>query len=176
MNAVSIMAWLATVLAGIGGGLLALGTRIPSAPLAGALLGAGLVSLSQMWPKLNWPPGTRTVLEIAVGTVIGSGLTVTAFRELRQLWRPALFIVLALLTTGLVVGFLSSRFLGMNLITALLASTPGGSTGMSLVGEELGVGAAVTALHTIRLVIVLTLLPVVVGLLTSQNHPPMGDP
>ena len=125
-------------------------------------------------PKPDWPHGTRTVLEIAIGTVIGSSLSVTVFSELRHLWWPALFITLALLASGLAVGVLSSKLLGINLVTALLGSAPGGLTGMSLVGEELGVGAAVVALHTVRLITVLTLLPVVVRFLMSQGHPPAG--
>ena len=58
------------LLAGLGGGLLALRTGIPAAPLAGALLGAGLVSMSGRWDVAHWPPGTRTGLEIAIGTVM----------------------------------------------------------------------------------------------------------
>ena len=174
MSAATALACLATALAGIAGGLLVLWTRIPSAPLAGAMLGAGLMSVSQLLPKPDWPPGTRTALEIAIGTVIGSSLSVTAFSELRHLWRPALFITLALLASGLAVGILSSKLLGLNLVTALLGAAPGGLTGMSLVGEELGVGAAVVALHTLRLITVLTLLPVVVRLLMSRHHPPTG--
>ena len=58
---------LAYVMAGLGGGLLALRSGIPAAPLAGALLGAGLVSLSGRLEPAQWPLGTRTVLEIGCG-------------------------------------------------------------------------------------------------------------
>ena len=137
---------LAYVLAGIGGGLLALRTGIPAAPLAGALLGAGLLSMSGKLEAANWPAGTRTALEIGIGTVIGTGLTATAFSELKQLWRPALLITLTLVMTGLVVGLWCSRLLGMDPLIALLGAAPGGISGMSLVGAEFGVGAAVAAL------------------------------
>ncbi|MBM5793656.1 MAG: hypothetical protein FJ057_06925 [Cyanobacteria bacterium K_DeepCast_0m_m1_088] len=48
---------------------------------------------------------------------------------------------------------------------ALLGPAPGGISGMSLVGSEFGVGAAVAALHAVRLVSVLVVLPLVVKLL-----------
>ena len=62
-------------LAGAGGGLLAQRTGIPSAGLVGALVGAALVSMSGRLELAQWPAGTQTFLQIAIGTVIGTGLT-----------------------------------------------------------------------------------------------------
>ncbi|MXY62879.1 MAG: AbrB family transcriptional regulator [Synechococcus sp. SB0665_bin_28] len=175
MDSVKLLPGLVTVLAGSGLGLLALGTRIPAAPLVGALLGAALVSLIPDLPAIHWPTGTRTTLEIAVGIVIGSGLTATTLQEMRHLWRPALFITLALLAAGIVVGACSSRLLGIKLTVGLLGAAPGGLTGMSLAGEELGAGATVAALHTVRLVTVLVVMPLLVRLLTmGQGGSPDG--
>jgi membrane AbrB-like protein len=162
-------------LAGAGGGLLALRTGIPAAPLAGALLGAGLLSMTGRLEVAQWPGGTRTILEIAIGTVIGTGLTNTALVELRQLWRPALLITLTLVLTGIVVGLWCSRLLGIDPVVALLGAAPGGISGMSLVGAEFGVGAAVAALHAVRLITVLLVLPLVVRLVLLPNgRPPTG--
>ena len=84
----------------------------------------------------DWPLGTRTALEIGIGTVIGTSLTATAFSELKQLWRPALLITLTLVMTGQRSG-LRSRLLGMDPLIALLGAAPGGISGMSLVGANL---------------------------------------
>ncbi len=160
------------LLAGLGGGLVAIRTGIPAAPLAGALLGAGLVSMSGKLETAQWPLGTRTVLEIAIGTVIGTSLTSTALAELRLLWRPAILITVTLVLTGLVVGLWCSRLLGIDPIVALLGAAPGGISGMSLVGAEFGVGAAVAALHAVRLITVLLVLPLVVRLVLSLGQTP----
>ena len=160
------------ILAGIGGGLLALRTGIPAAQLAGALLAAAGVSLSGRLEPASWPPGTRTVLEIAIGTVIGTSLTSSALQELRQLWRPALLITLTLVLAGLGIALLCTRLLGIDPVVALLGAAPGGISGMSLVGSEFGVGAAVAALHAIRLITVLIVLPLVVRLVVPQMDPP----
>ncbi|TGG96641.1 MAG: AbrB family transcriptional regulator [Aphanocapsa feldmannii 277cV] len=156
--------WLLYVLAGTAGGLLALATGIPAAPLVGALLGAGAVNALHWLPTVQWPSGTRTLLEIGIGTVIGTGLSAGARGELLQLWRPALLITMALVMTGVMVGLWSSRLLKIDPVTALLGAAPGGITGMSLVGEEMGVGAAVATLHAVRLLTVLVVLPLVVRL------------
>ena len=154
------------LLAGTTLGLLALLSGIPAAPLAGALLGAGLVSMSGKMELAQWPSGTRTVLEIGIGTVIGTGLTRASVDQLQALWRPALLITLTLVLTGVVIGLWSSRLLGIDPVVALLGAAPGGISGMSLVGAEFGVGAAVAALHAVRLITVLLVLPLVVRLLT----------
>ena len=132
------------LLAGTTLGLLALLSGIPAAPLAGALLGAGLVSMSGKVELADWPSGTRTALEIGIGTVIGTGLTRASLDQLQTLWRPALLITLTLVLTGVVVGLWSSRLLGIDPVVALLGAAPGGISGMSLVGAEFGVGETLT--------------------------------
>ena len=134
------------------------------------------MSLSGRLELAHWPTGTRTALEIAIGTVIGTSLTPAALQELRQLWKPAILITVALVMTGLVVGLCCSRLLGMDPLVALLGAAPGGISGMSLVGAEFGVGAAVAALHAVRLITVLLVLPLAVRLLIAGGvtPPPAG--
>ena len=157
------------LLAGTAVGLLALLSGIPAAPLAGALLGAGLLSMSGKLEPAAWPPGTRTALEIGIGTVIGTGFSRASLDQLQTLWRPALLITLTLVLTGIVVGLWSSRLLGIDPVIAVLGAAPGGISGMSLVGAEFGVGAAVAALHAVRLITVLLVAPLVVRLI-SPGH------
>jgi len=176
MDSVKYLPGLLTISAGLGLGLLALGTRIPAAPLVGALLGATLVRLVPNLPTIHWPTGTRTMVEIAVGIVIGSGLTTATLQEMRHLWRPAVLITLALLAAGIVVGWWSSRVLGIKLAVGLLGAAPGGLTGMSLAGEELGLGATVAALHTVRLLTVLVVMPLLVRFLTTGQGGSSGGP
>ncbi len=153
------------LLAGTGMGLLTLRTGIPAAPLAGALLGAGLVSMSGRLDIAEWPIGTRTAIEIGIGTILGTGLTKTALEDLQNLWRPALLITMTLVLTGVVIGLWSSRLLGIDPVVSLLGAAPGGISGMSLVGAEFGVGAAVATLHAVRLITVLLVLPLLVKFL-----------
>ena len=160
-----LMTLLIYVLAGISMGLLAICTGLPAAPLAGALLGAALVSMSGRVEIAQWPAGTRTVLEIGIGTVIGTGLTRASLEQLQSLWKPAVLITITLVMTGLVVGLWASRLLGVDPLITLLGAAPGGISGMSLVGANYGVGAAVAALHAVRLITVLLVLPLVVKLL-----------
>ena len=146
-------------------GVLALKTGIPAAPLAGALIGASILSISGRIDVAQWPSGTRTLLEIGIGTVIGTSLTKDAIVELQNLWKPAILITFTLVSTGLVVGLWTSRLLKVDIITTILGAAPGGISGMSLVGSEYVVGPAVATLHAVRLITVLLILPLVVKIL-----------
>jgi membrane AbrB-like protein len=153
------------LIAGGAFGALALKTGIPAAPLAGALIGASILSISGKVEAAAWPNGTRTILEIGIGTVIGTSLTKDALVELQTLWKPAILITFTLIITGLAIGLWTSRLLNVDIITTILGAAPGGISGMSLVGTEYGVGAAVATLHAVRLVTVLLILPLVVKML-----------
>jgi len=77
---------------------------------------------------------------------------------------------------GLLVGFFCSRLLGLDPLVALLGAAPGGISGMSLAGDEFGVGAPVAVLHAVRLITVLLVLPVAMRLLLASGitPPPSG--
>lgn len=146
-------------------GALTLKTGIPAAPLAGALIGASILSISGKIDPAVWPNGTRTILEIGIGTVIGTSLTKDSLIELQTLWKPALLITFTLIIAGLGIGLLTSKLLKSDLITTILGAAPGGISGMSLVGSEYGVGPAVATLHAVRLITVLLIIPLVVKML-----------
>ena len=150
------------LLAGSVFGALALKTGIPAAPLAGALIGASILSISGKVDTAEWPIGTRTILEIGIGTVIGTSLTKDSLVDLQILWKPAILITFTLVITGLAIGLWTSRLLNIDVITTILGAAPGGISGMSLVGSEYGVGAAVATLHAVRLITVLLILPLIV--------------
>ncbi len=153
------------LIAGGAFGALALKTGIPAAPLAGALIGVSILSISGKVEAAVWPNGTRTILEVGIGTVIGTSLTKESLVELQTLWKPAILITFTLIITGLAIGLWTSRLLNVDIITTILGAAPGGISGMSLVGTEYGVGAAVATLHAVRLVTVLLILPLVVKML-----------
>ena len=157
------------ILAGAGIGTLMIFTKIPAASLLGAIIGAGILSISGQIEVAEWPAGTKTALGIGIGTVIGTGINRQTLGELQNLWQPSLIITFSLLFTGFLIAFLISKFLGIDAKVAILGSAPGGTIGMSLIGAEFGVGAAVAALHAVRLITVLLLIPALINLLGLKS-------
>ena len=161
------------LLGGTALGLLMLSTGVPAAPLVGAIFGAGIIGMSGVIEIAEWPLGTRTLLQIGIGTVIGTGLTKEVVGELQSLWKPAILITITLIFTGLIVGLIASHLFGIDPLITLLGAAPGGISGMSLVGEEFGVGTGVAALHAVRLVTVLFVLPLIIKFIIPfdlSNH------
>mgnify|MGYP000901967575 CR=1 FL=1 len=115
----SLLTLLLYILSGAALGCLMLFTGIPAGPLLGAMLGAGLLSISGQLDVAAWPLGTKTVLGIGIGTVIGTGINKETLVELQLLWKPALVITFTLLIAGILVGLLISRFFGVEKIVAL---------------------------------------------------------
>ena len=105
-------------------GALALKTGIPAAPLAGALIGASILSISGKVDIAEWPIGTRTILEIGIGTVIGTSLTKDSLIDIQNLWKPAILITFTLVITGLAIGLWTSRLLKIDIITTILGAAP----------------------------------------------------
>ena len=103
-------------------GALALKTGIPAAPLAGALIGASILSISGKVDIAEWPIGTRTILEIGIGTVIGTSLTKDSLVDIQNLWKPAILITFTLVLTGLAIGLWTSRLLNLDVITTILGA------------------------------------------------------
>ena len=81
-----------------------------------------------------------------------------------------MIITFILLLTGFLIAFLISKFLGIDTTIAILGSAPGGTIGMSLIGSEYGIGAAVAALHTVRLITLLLLIPALLNLLGLKGN------
>ena len=166
----SFLTLLLYILAGAGLGTLMIFTGIPAASLLGAIIGTGILSASGQIDEAVWPLGTKTALGIGIGTVIGTTINQKTLGELQNLWKPALIITFILLLTGFLIAFLISKFLGIDTTIAILGSAPGGTIGMSLIGSEYGVGAAVAALHTVRLITLLLLIPALLNLLGLKGN------
>ena len=114
----------------------------------------------------EWPIGTRTILEIGIGTVIGTSLTKESLVDIQNLRMPAILITFTLVITGLAIGLWTSKLLNIDVITTILGAAPDGISGMSLLGSEYGVGAAVATLHAVKLITVLLILPLIVKCLS----------
>ena len=70
------------------------------------------------------PIGTRTILEIGIGTVIGTSLTKDSLVDIQNLWRPAILITFTLVMKELAIGLWTSRLLIIDVITTILRAAP----------------------------------------------------
>jgi hypothetical protein len=153
-------------LSGLALGLLFHLLGLPGGGVVGAMLGAGLYQLQAPEPA-PLPKGLDLLVQVLAGILIGLG-----FRK--DLLRPDLLPLAALsalvfLGTALALGLPVSRLSRLTwlpLKTLLFALAPGGITGMGPLSQaEGGNPALVGVFHTVRVFLLLLLVPLLARLL-----------
>ncbi|MGF1494484.1 MAG: AbrB family transcriptional regulator [Microcoleaceae cyanobacterium] len=150
-------------LVGLLGGLAGFFLGIPAGALVGSMLAVALFNIFGQIEVPSFPAEIRLFFQLGVGILLGSKFTAETFYSLKELWRPALLGAAITISAGLVSGILISRFLGIEELTAFLATSPGGLTDMSLVALDVGAKTSVViVMHLTRLISILIIIPAVV--------------
>ncbi len=158
--------FLLTVAVAIAGGLLLASVGMPAGAMIGAMLATaalGILSGKSLFPK-----GLRPVIQISVGSFLGTRMTSESLLSLRELLVPALIMLVGLIAASLLFGYVIHKITKLPIATCFMASTPGGLAEMSLIAEELGCDAPkIAVMHTFRLVMVILLFPTLLRILSG---------
>ncbi|WP_017325316.1 AbrB family transcriptional regulator [Synechococcus sp. PCC 7336] len=166
------MNYLWTVLLALVGSAIAVKLRIPAGALVGSLLAVGCANALNVFSVPTPPQGTKFILQVGLGILLGATITSDALAGLRDLWRPALLCTSITLVAGIASGLAISRWLGLERLTALLGSAPGGMSDMSLIALDMGAqGPTVVLMHLTRMVSVIVVVPIVVKLAVRWGSP-----
>ena len=147
------------------GGLVGLGMKIPAGVLVGGLT-AGLV-----YKAISGVPSHNTrilsiVTQLLVAYVIVASSDISTMKNMPSLVPVAVGYSVVLLAFSILLAWLCSHYLNIDLYTALFAMPPGGLSGLGLAAAELGANAPVVILfHVIRIVIVVLTVPLVARLI-----------
>jgi len=89
-----------------------------------------------------------------------AGYKTETVQLLSSIFVPILILAVAMILSGLALSWILHKITGWDYSTCLLASSPGGLTQMSIIADEVGANPLlVSALHTTRLISILTVLP-----------------
>lgn len=166
------MRWLWFLALGLGGAWVGLKLKMPAGVLVGSMTAVGLGNgLSVVWGHLTLPPLPSWVgfaLQLGLGMTLGSKLSPEMFAALKHLWQPVLISTTVAVLTGILSALCLSRWLGIEQLTALLSTAPGGISGMSLLALDLGAQTTtVVVMHLARLITVVVLVPFLVKILVQ---------
>ena len=155
-----------TMAAGTAGGLALLLLGVPAGGLVGGVIGAGV------WNGITgrgaFPPWLKPWVQAAVGALIGAQMTADSLHAVAGLAVPIVLITVTLLVFTMGLGLVMHKLFGMELTTALLATTPGGLQEISMMAADLGCNATqVVTLHTVRMLSVVCLFPTLLKVLLS---------
>jgi hypothetical protein len=157
--------FLMTLLIGTAGGLIGDKLKLPAGALFGAMLATAAYHL--LTDKGYVPPQANTILQIVIGATIGLNFTMENVKGLGTVSLAAVLMVIGLMVFSLFLGWIISKATGMDLLTALFSTSPGGLSNIVLLSDAYGAQSHVVALlHTLRLVSVVFFMPLVARLIT----------
>ncbi len=158
-----------TIAIGFIGGFTAMRLKMPAGMMVGSLMAIAFFNV--VTSKAFMPQDVRIITQIAAGAFIGSGINRKDFLDMRFIIKPALLMVIVMIVLNIAMGYLMSVTTGMDLITCLFASAPGGIVDMSLISGDMGADPSkVAILQLVRLLIVFTILPVIMKYIHSKVY------
>ena len=127
--------------------------------------------------ELHWPKSLRTAGLVMLGVQIGSSFTRDAV-FLMWLDLPYMaFMTVSVVGLSILLGLLFKRMVDESLATSLLGSIPGGLAQMVVIAEEVKSAniTVVTMMQTIRIFMVVTIVPFLTVFLTGRKEGDVGE-
>lgn len=161
------MLLIATLTVASAAGLLARQLHLPGGLLVGAMVGAAAVTLISGTDG-DIPPAMTAAVPLSVGVITGSLVTPDLLRGLHRIMLPA--VVSALIMIGVGIGItLTMKAMDVEPPGAALATSPGALSVLVSTAVEIQTGEVEVALfHTVRIVLVVLLAPLLLYLLPSR--------
>ena len=140
------------------GGLILHSLNIPAGFVIGSM-SFGIV-FSCIFGKSVYPKKIIPFQQILSGIFIGIGIDKEIVSSLEELIVPILVMMIGIVFFTFIIAFLLYKLTKLDLMTALLSSTPGGITEMSILSEEFGADTPkIAMIQTARLIAVIALFP-----------------
>lgn len=154
-------------MAGVGG-MLGVKLKVPAGALLGAMVAVAIYNISTNHGVI--PNELKIGAQIIVGGVIGLNFTLEMVKSLKTMIVPALILIVGLTSFSIVLGLIIHKVTGMDLLTALFSCSPGGLADMSILSEAYGAETAkVVIMHSLRLMTVVSLFPLIFNYLASKQ-------
>jgi membrane AbrB-like protein len=157
----------ATAAVAVAGGALFERMNVPAGAMVGAMVATAAVNVAGSQVALV-PGWARFLAFVLLGWAIGEAVTRGTLAELGRSALPLLFIVAALLVVGGALAAIAVAAGWMDSTTAFLAASPGALSQMSALAAAMGANAPlVAAVHTVRVVAIILVAPVVARMVAS---------
>lgn len=136
-------------------------TPVPVGALLGGMIGG--LAVKAFWSMgMTKSPMLSIASQILVAYVLVAGSDVASIRQVPRFIPLAVLYSLLLLAVSWACSWILVRFFGVDDMTAIFATPPGGLTGIGITSNEVGADAPVTLLfHMTRIILIMVLVPLV---------------
>ena len=136
-------------------------SKIPAGAMTFAMLAVGALNVS--CDKGYMPINMRRATQVFAGVLIGERMMYSDIIALKSVLLPALILLIGIIVVNLCIGYIISKVSGLELITSLLASAPGGVSDMAIIAKDLGGDAPkVALLQLVRYVCIIAIFPIII--------------
>jgi hypothetical protein len=157
-----------TLLLAAVGGYVGLKLKLPAGALLGAMIAVAVANLGFGYVG-QIPSNFRVAAQMVVGGMLGLSITRETVASLRTMLLPAVILVVVMIGTSLIAGWILARVTGWDLATAFFSSSPGGMTEMTLASMSFGADTATVALlQLMRMLSVVSIMPLVLKILLKK--------
>jgi uncharacterized protein len=136
--------------------------RLPMWPLTGALIGGAVVHAA-VGGQMTVPTWWSIIAQVLVGAAVGATIVPGIGRQFRAVLLPGLLAVASIIGVGVLCGLLIASTGRVDSVVSVFGMVPGGVGEMVAAATALHADSAVVAgMHVLRLIAVLSMLPVLV--------------
>lgn len=151
------------------GGLIGCRFKFPASALLGSCF--AVMAFNLLWRHgMQLPKTYTTVIQILVGIMVGASFTPAIFKNLGQVTILVVATTCVLMIAGLGLAALFTWLGAMDPATALLATSPGGISGLVPVATEIGANPPLVFIcHIVRILTVLISTPLLLGIIKQMS-------
>lgn len=135
--------------------------KIPAGAMTFAMLSVG--ALNVFFDKGYMPINMRRATQVFAGVLIGERMMYSDLIALKSVLLPAIILLIGIVAVNICIGILITKVTGLELVTSLLASAPGGVSDMAIIAKDLGGdGPKVAIFQLVRYVFIIALFPIII--------------
>lgn len=152
-------------------GFLFFKAKVPGGFLVGAVVGATVLSVG--FGAAEMPYTAKLLAQMTAGAFIGVSFERDDIKCLKKVWKPTLLVISSMIVINVTAGLLIYRFMGMDLMSALLSGIPGGVSNTPMIAAEVGGEVSQIAfIHFLRMFAGIGIFPSMVKFLTRDEELP----
>lgn len=161
------MEFFITILVGMLGAGIGLKLKVPAGAMIGSLFSVAVFNI--LTDSAYLPESYKIITQISTGTFIGAKITFDDIKGLKKVFFPAFLMVVLMGVFNIFMGMLIHYLTSIDIVTALFATAPGGIADMTIISYDFGADSSkVAVLQLIRLISVVTIIPVIIKFLTKN--------
>ncbi|KAB7709167.1 AbrB family transcriptional regulator [Bacillus aerolatus] len=168
--------WLFLILSSAGGFFLSL-SGLSIGWILGTLLTAALISFAfpHFSGKKSIPKSWLYAGQFILGIELGQKINLSVLAIFQSHWMVIIVMLLLSIVLSLLSGFVLWKFSRSDMLTSFFGTAPGGISAMPAVAEEVGANTAVVSIiQTMRVFLVILIIPVIVSMWAVNPGDPMA--